>query len=72
MQRLVTQISERLGRQLECKGLLVRDPGSGYLGLESESDDALTDLQGHSIRYRIALGPQRGRRTFQLQTLPPR
>ena len=58
LQRLVTQISERIGRQLERKGLLVRDSESSHLGLESDSDDALSDLQGHSIRYRIALGPR--------------
>jgi hypothetical protein len=28
-------------------------------------------LQGHSITYRIALGPQAGRKVFSLQTLPP-
>ena len=72
LQRLVSQISERIGRQLERHGLLVRDSQSCHLGLESDSDDALSDLQGHSISYRIALGPQRGRKAFQLQTLAPR
>jgi hypothetical protein len=28
-------------------------------------------LQGHSISYRIALGPPAGRKVFTLQTLPP-
>ena len=27
-------------------------------------------LQGHSITYRIAMGPQQGRKVFTLQTLP--
>lgn len=72
LQRLVIQISERLGRQLERQRVLVRDAQSSYLALPSEDADALADLQGHSISYRIALGPQRGRKAFQLQTLPLR
>jgi hypothetical protein len=40
-----------------------REPGS--------EDNALADLQGHSITYRIALGPHRGRKAFTLQSLPP-
>jgi hypothetical protein len=31
----------------------------------------LADLQGHSITYRIALGPHRGRKAFSLPSLPP-
>ena len=31
----------------------------------------MSDLHGHSITYRIARGPQRGRKAFSLQTLPP-
>ena len=58
------ELQRLVGRQLERKGLLVRDSESSHLGLESDSDDALSDLQGHSIRYRIALGPQRGRKAY--------
>jgi len=28
-------------------------------------------LHGHAITYRIALGPQQGRKVFTLQTIPP-
>jgi hypothetical protein len=35
------------------------------------TEDALTDLQGHSITYRIALGLHKGRKAFMLQSLPP-
>jgi hypothetical protein len=31
----------------------------------------MAQLQGHSITYRIAIGPQRGRKVFTLRTLPP-
>jgi len=76
LQELVERIAERMGRQLERRGLLVRDLESSHLALESgESDtggDALSQLQGHSITYRIAVGPQSGRKALTLQTVPPR
>ena len=31
----------------------------------------MPDLYGHSITYRVALGPQRGKKVFSLQSLPP-
>ena len=36
------------------------------------SGDVLTQLQGASVTYRIATGPQQGRKVFTLQTLPGR
>jgi hypothetical protein len=72
LQTLVQRISERIGRHLERKGMLVRDAESSHLAFEPEGEDhGLADLQGHSITYRIALGPQRGRKAFLLQSLPP-
>lgn len=73
LQILVQTISERIGRHLERTGKLVRDEQSSYLALDSEGEgeDALKDLQGHSIQYRIAVGPHKGRLAFKLQTLPP-
>jgi len=35
-----------------------------------DEDDLRADLVGHSITYRIAVGPHRGRKVFTLQTLP--
>ena len=35
-------------------------------------DDALSQLQGHSIAYRIAMGLHQGRKVLTLQSLPPR
>jgi hypothetical protein len=55
----------------------VRDVENSYLALESDEDgeDILKDLQGHSITYRIALGPHKGCQAFMLQSpggaLPP-
>ena len=32
--------------------------------------DPMAQLLGHSITYRVAVGPQAGRKVFTLQTLP--
>ena len=58
-------------RFLEKRGFLERDAENSYLALEQDDDDAMVQLQGHSITYRIAVGPQQGRKVFTLQTLPP-
>jgi hypothetical protein len=50
--------------------LLVRDAEHSYLALEGLDEDPMDQLRGHSITYRIALGPQQGRKVFTLQTLP--
>jgi hypothetical protein len=48
----------------------VRDVEDRYLALNPDSEeDALADLQGHSINYRIALGTRLGQKAFKLQTL---
>ena len=63
---------ERVGRYLERQGLLVRDMENSYLTLESRDDTAMDDLLGHSVTYRIAVGPHQGEKAFTLQTLAPR
>ena len=70
-QVVVHAISHRVARFLEKRGFLERDAESSYLALETDDDDAMAQLQGHSITYRIAVGPQQGRKVFTLQTLPP-
>lgn len=69
---LLQQITARVGRHLERRGLLVRDLESSHLARAPGDDAALEHLQGHSITYRIALGPQEGRKAFTLQTVPAR
>ena len=71
LKALVHAISHRVARFLEKRGFLERDAESSYLALEPDDDDAMAQLQGHSITYRIAVGPQQGRKVFTLQTLPP-
>ena len=45
---------------------------ASYLSLESAETTAMDDLRGHSITYRIAMGPRQGRKAFTLQILPAR
>lgn len=42
----------------------------GTLLLDDVDDCVMKELQGSSITYRIAIGAQRGRKVFRLQTLP--
>jgi hypothetical protein len=68
---LVNRISWRVVKFLERRGFLERDDQSSYLTLETSEDEAMQQLYGHSITYRIAIGPQQGRKVFTLQSLPP-
>jgi hypothetical protein len=71
LEALVRQIGERVGRHLERKGLLERDLESSYLTLDPcDGDDGMNALLGHSITYRVAVGPRTGQKAFTLQTLP--
>ena len=70
LEKLVRGISERVGRALERQGLLVRDLENSFLTLGSAEGSGFDDLLGHSITYRIALGPHQGRKAFTLQPVP--
>ncbi len=68
--QLAHTIARRSGRFLERQGLLERDIENSYLDLGAVDEDPMHALLGHSITYRIAVGPQAGREVFTLQTLP--
>ena len=71
--QLTHAIAHRVARYLERQGLLERDTGNLYLTPEAvcaSDDDPSNQLLGSSITYRIAVGPQQGRKVFTLQTLP--
>ena len=60
--QLAHTIARRVGRLLEREGLLERDTEQLNLGEAIDTDDPMPELVGHSITYRIAVGPQRGRK----------
>ena len=64
-------LSERIGRCLEREGLLEREEEQSYLTEDAASEnDLLGNFQTQSITYRIAVGPQAGRKVMTVQTLP--
>ena len=63
-------IARRIGRVLERQGLLEQDVENSNLASDALDNDPLHQLLGHSITYRIAVGPSQGRKVFTLQTLP--
>ena len=72
LEELVQLISQRVGRCLERQGLLEQDTESAWLDLEPADDtDAMPQILGSSISYRIAVGPQQGRKAFMIRTIRP-
>jgi ribosomal protein S27E len=62
----------RVGRCLERQGLLEQDTESAWLDLDpAEDTDAMPQILGSSISYRIAVGPQQGRKAFMIRTIRP-
>ena len=62
LEKLAHVISKRVGRALERQGPLVRDFESSFLTLDPVELSGFNDLLGHSITYRIALGPTKAAR----------
>ncbi len=70
--RLTHTIAHRVGRYLESRGLLERDADNTFLTqapMSASEEDPSNHLFGSSITYRIAVGPQQGRKVMTLQTL---
>ena len=64
---LTHTIAHRVARYLERQGLLERDAGNIYLtpeAVDTSDEDPSNQLLGSSITYRIAVGPQQGRKVF--------
>ena len=68
---MVEQIGAQVGQVLERRGLIERDIENAWLAGDFQAGP-LDDLIGHSITYRIAVGPRAGQKLFTLQTVPPR
>ena len=60
--QLSQTIARRVGRFLERQGLLERDAENSYLVGDALEAGPMDQLLGHSITYRIAIGPQQGRK----------
>jgi len=72
LEDLVQLISQRVGRCLERQGLLEQDSENAWLDLDPvEDNDAMPQILGSSVSYRIAVGPQQGRQAFMIRTIRP-
>jgi len=67
---LAHTIAQRVGRFLQRQGVLERDGENSYLAGDAVDEGSMEQLLAHAITYRIAVGPQAGRKVFTLQTLP--
>ena len=68
--QLTDALARRVGRYLERQGWLARDAENTYLAGDGLDAGPMDELMGASITYRVAIGPQQGRKVFTLQTLP--
>jgi hypothetical protein len=72
LEELVQLISQRVGRCLERQGLLEQDAENAWLDLDpAEDTDAMPQILGSSVSYRIAVSPQQGRKAFMIRTIRP-
>ena len=72
LQDMVHLISQRVGRCLERQGLLEQDTESAWLDLDpADETDAMPQIMGSSVAYRIAVGPQQGRKALMIRTIRP-
>ncbi len=56
---------------IPCTAYVMIDFPHSTFNLETSDDETMQQLYGHSITYRIAIGPNQGKKVFTLQTLPP-
>ena len=71
LEAVLQQLSTRLARMLVKAGVLAQDAENSSLTLDHLEANPMQQVHGHSITYRIAIGPQQGRKVFTLQTLLP-
>ena len=67
LDRITHTIAKRVSQYLERAGYLYRDAESEYLDLVPDEDDVMHGIIGTSIRYRLAFGPNAGKKALTLQ-----
>ena len=70
IENIAQKIAERVSRYLEKSGYLIRDLGTEYLDLNTDENEAIQSIIGASITYRLAFGPNAGKKALTLKTLP--
>ncbi|MFT5929399.1 MAG: hypothetical protein ACI805_002532, partial [Candidatus Azotimanducaceae bacterium] len=62
LDEVAQKIAARVSRYLEKAGYLIRDAESDYLDLYGDAEDAMSSIVGTSISYRMAFGPNAGKK----------
>jgi hypothetical protein len=70
LSELTHTLAERVGGFGQRQGLLECDGEQSFLAEEAVEEGSMDPLLAHSVTYRMAAGPQAGRKVFTLQTLP--
>jgi ribosomal protein S27E len=70
LDKVTYTIAKRVSRYLERAGYLYRDAESEYLDLVSGEEDAMHDIIGASITYRLAFGSNASKKALTLQAVP--
>ena len=70
LDKITHTIAKRVSRYLERAGYLYRDAETEYLDLVPEEEDAMHEIIGASISYRLAFGSNAGRKALTLQAVP--
>ncbi|MEJ2622278.1 MAG: hypothetical protein P8163_19130 [Candidatus Thiodiazotropha sp.] len=71
-QAVQSGISHLVAGFLKRQGILERDEENSYLNLEEADEEPMQQVLGCLVSYRIAMGPQQGRKVFTLQTVSAR
>jgi hypothetical protein len=72
LEALVQRISKRVGRCLERQGLAGTGCRERLAGTRpAEDTEAMPQILGSSVSYRIAVGPQQGRKALMIRTIRP-
>ena len=69
LDKITHTIASRVSRYLERAGYLYRNAEYEYLDLVTDEDDAMHGIIGASVSYRMAFGPNAGRKAFTLYPL---
>jgi hypothetical protein len=70
IEKIAQRIAARVSRYLEKSGCLIRDLDTEYLNLNTDENEAIQNIIGASITYRLAFGPNAGKKALTLKRLP--
>ncbi len=66
---MLSEIIQRLTRYLLRQKIIIKDEDPSHLQLEIDESDTFTKLQAHSVTYRFATGPTKGKKALVLRSM---